>query len=277
MASKIPPVRAGRSQFHDAELNELTRSLLEQAATASGTERARLIDDVVLLNLRLAESIAKRYSGRGLERDDLIQVANVGLVNAAQRFDPGMGKDFYSFAVPTISGEIKRYFRDHGWTVRPPRRVQELHAAISAASDDVAQTLGTAPTPADLADHLNLDIADVLETSASHGCFVASSIDYRGGDGDETSLADTLGDDDTGYSRAEAVAALAPLCRRLAPRDKRILYLRYFHGWTQQEIAEELGVTQMQVSRLLARILDHLRRQLGEPEPGGDSLHSVAV
>ena len=281
MASKIHPIRADRSQFRDAERNEVTRSLLEEAATVSGTERERLIDEVVLLNLRLAESIAKRYSGRGIERDDLIQVANVGLVNAAQRFDPTMGKDFYSFAVPTITGEVKRYFRDHGWAVRPPRRVQELHAAISAATDDIAQTLGTAPTPADLADHLDVDIADILEATASHGCFTASSIDYRGGDGDETPLADALGDDDTGYDRAEAIVALAPLCRRLATRDKRILYLRYFHGWTQQEIAEELGVTQMQVSRLLARILDQLRDRLGdrlgEPEPDDDSVHSVAV
>lgn len=149
--AEILPIRADHSRSNDAERNELTRSLLEEAAETTGTERQRLIDEVVLLNLRLAESIAKRYSGRGIERDDLVQVANVGLVNAAQRFDPGMGKDFYSYAVPTITGEVKRYFRDHGWTVRPPRRVQELHAALTSASADVAQTLGTTPTPGDLA------------------------------------------------------------------------------------------------------------------------------
>jgi len=251
----------------DTDHNTRTYQLLEAASRADGVARRRLIDEVVLLNLRLAESIARRYVGRGIERDDLVQVANLGLVNAAQRFDPGMGKDFVSYAVPTITGELKRYFRDHGWAVRPPRRMQELHAAISTASAEIAQTLGTTPSVVDLAKYLDVDPEDVLEASASRECFTAASIDYRGASGEQTPLADALGDDENGFDRVEAVVALAPVCRTLLPRDQRILYLRFFCGWTQQEIAADLGVTQMQVSRLLARILTHLRTQLGIPEP----------
>ncbi|PZF83042.1 SigB/SigF/SigG family RNA polymerase sigma factor [Jiangella anatolica] len=226
-------------------------------------DRQRHIDDVVQRHLRLAEAIARRYDGRGIERDDLMQVASLGLVNAARRFDPERGKDFVSFAVPTITGEVKRYFRDHGWTVRPPRRVQELHARVTAATAELSQANGAAPTPAELAEYLGTEVADVLEASASHECFTVASIDYRGSGGDETPLAEALGEDDGGFDRAEAVVALAPACRELGERDRRILYLRFFKGWTQQEIAKELGVTQMQVSRLLTRILGQLRRRVG--------------
>lgn len=254
-------------QHQNADRHELTTDLLRRAAKATGAERQRLIDEVVLLHLRLAESIARRYYGRGIERDDLVQVASLGLVNAAKRFDPDMGKDFISFAVPTITGEVKRYFRDHGWTVRPPRRIQELHAQITAATAEISQTKGAAPSPSDLAEHLGVGVDDVLEASASHECFTVASIDYRGTGGDETPLAETLGEDEDGFDRAEAVVALAPACRELKPRDRQILYLRFFKGWTQQEIAKELGVTQMQVSRLLARILGQLRTKVGVPAP----------
>ncbi len=250
-------------QHQNTERHELTHDLLRRAARSTGTQRQRLIDEVVLIHLRLAESIARRYYGRGIERDDLLQVANLGLVNAAQRFDPDRGKDFVSFAVPTITGEVKRYFRDHGWTVRPPRRVQELHARVTAAAAEISQAKGAAPTPADLAEHLGVEVDDVLEASASHECFTVASIDYRGSGGEETPLAETLGEDDDGFGRAEAVVALAPACRELKARDRQILYLRFFKGWTQQEIAKELGVTQMQVSRLLARILGRLRTRVG--------------
>ncbi len=248
------------------ERERLARDLLERAADAQGHERRRLIDEVVLLHLGLAESIARRYYRRGVERDDLLQVANLGLVNAAQRFDPGLGKDFVSFAVPTISGEVKRYFRDHGWAVRPPRRVQDLAAAVTAATAEVSQAKGTAPSPAEVAEHLGVSIDEVREADASHECFATASFDYRGDGGEETPLAETLGEEDDGYDRAEAVAALAPACHELKPRDRHILYLRFFKGWTQEEIGTELGVTQMQVSRLLARILGQLRARIG-PAP----------
>ncbi|WP_203454401.1 SigB/SigF/SigG family RNA polymerase sigma factor [Jiangella aurantiaca] len=247
-----------------------TRDLYRRAADARGAERRRLIDEVVVLHLGLAEAIARRYYRRGLDSDDVLQVANLGLVNAATRFDPARGKDFVSFAVPTISGEIKRHFRDHGWAVRPPRRVQELQAEVSVATAELAQEQGATPTPADVADRLGVEIDDVREAGASHECFSPASIDYRGADGEETSLADTLGEEDSGFERAEAVVALERACRDLDRRDRRILYLRFFRGRTQEEIGDELGVTQMQVSRLLARIMRQLRAKLGtlQPAPG---------
>ncbi len=266
MSAQLLSRTADRTDAH-ADRNEHTMDLLAAAAHASSeTKRQGLIDEAVVVNLGLAESIARRYSGRGIDRDDLTQVAYLGLVNAARRFDPDMGKSFASFAVPTITGEVKRYFRDHGWTVRPPRRVQELHATLATATTEVAQRLGTTPTSSDLAEHLDIDIDDVLEASASHECFTVASIDYRGTDGDDTPLADALGTGDGGYDRAEAIVALTPACNHLRERDRRILYLRFFRGWTQQEIATELGVTQMQVSRLLTRIISELRQHLGQPE-----------
>ncbi|WP_198664107.1 sigma-70 family RNA polymerase sigma factor [Jiangella endophytica] len=213
----------------------------------------------------MAEIIARRYARRGVELEDLVQVANLGLVGATQRFDPSLGKDFISFAVPTIRGEVRRYFRDHGWAVRPPRRVQELAAAVSTATDEITQANGVVPSPADLARHLGVEVADVREARASHECFTTTSLDYRGADGEETALAESLGEDDGGFARAEAVAWLSPACRALEPGDRRIVYLRFFRGLTQQEIGAELGVTQMQVSRLLSRILGRLRAQLAAP------------
>ncbi|WP_205741039.1 SigB/SigF/SigG family RNA polymerase sigma factor [Haloactinopolyspora alba] len=252
-----------RRETSHADRNELTNDLLATAAEVEEHERQRLVDEAVLLNLSLAESIARRYSGRGVDRDDLVQVAYLGLVNAAHRYDPGRGRDFASFAVPTITGEVKRYFRDHGWTVRPPRRVQELHAALAAASAEIAQRQGSSPSAADVAEHLDVDVSEVAEASASHECFTVASIDYRGTEGDDTPLAEAIGGEDSGFDRAEAIVALAGACRELRPRDRHILYLRFFRGLTQQEIAAELGVTQMQVSRLLARILSQMRRSLG--------------
>ncbi|WP_276320033.1 sigma-70 family RNA polymerase sigma factor, partial [Haloactinopolyspora alba] len=211
----------------------------------------------------MAESVASRYRGRGVDRDDLVQVAYLGLINAAWRFDPDRGKDFASFACPTMSGEIKRHFRDHAWTVRPPRRVQEMHSRLSTAITDVAQRRGAWPSTQDLAEHLGVEAADVAEASASHECFTVSSLDYRRDDEDDAPLGDAVGGDDAGYDRAEALVALGPACCQLGTRDRRIVYLRFFRGWTQQEIADELGVSQMQISRLLSRILRQLRQSIG--------------
>lgn len=250
-------------RHHDRnERERLAKDLLERAARAHGDERRRLLDEVVLLHLEVAESIARRYDRRGIDHDDLRQVASLGLVNAVRRFDPHRGEDFLAFAAPTISGEVKRYFRDHGWAVRPPRRVQELAAAVTVAISEVSQAKGSTPSPAELAEHLGVGVEDVREAEGSHEYFTTASIDDRGASGGETSLAETLGVDEGGYDRADTLTALAPACRELKPRDRRILYLRFFQGRTQQEIGEELGVTQMQVSRLLARILGQLRARI---------------
>ncbi|TDD68888.1 SigB/SigF/SigG family RNA polymerase sigma factor [Jiangella aurantiaca] len=249
--------------IHDGRTNELLRA----AARATGVEKRRLLDEVVVENLRLAEAVSRRYGGRGVEAEELQQVAYLGLVAAVHRFDPDRGNDFVGFALPTILGEIKRYFRDHGWAVRPPRRVQELRSSMAAASDELCQSLGRIPSDADLADHLGAELEEIREAEQSGSCYTAISIDRAAApdaDGDGSVLADALGGPDTGYDHAEAMVALSSACGALSARDRRILYLRFFCGWTQLEIGAELGITQMQVSRLLARILRRLRKSIGE-------------
>jgi len=244
-----------------------TRRLIAAARAADGVERQRLQEEAVLLNLGVAESIARRFRNRGESLDDLMQVAYVGLTKAVQGFDPDKTDEFLKYAVPTISGEVKRYFRDSAWMVRPPRRIQELQAAISSAGAELNQELGRSPRPSELAERLNVSVEEISEALASDGCFSPSSLDERGPGDDGFALGEMLGEDDHDLSRAEVVALLRPVCRRLKPRDQHILFLRFFRGWTQAQIAEELGVTQMQVSRLLSRILTSLREELSDAAP----------
>jgi RNA polymerase sigma-B factor len=242
---------------------DLTHRLLLEASKAAKARRKRLHEEVVLLNLDVAESIVLRYRNRGVPHEDLVQVACLGLVKAARGFDPAKSDNFLGYAVPTISGEVKRFFRDHAWAVRPPRRIQELQADISMTSAQLAQDSGHLPGPGELADVLGVDVADINEALAADGCFAPTSLDSPTRQEDGLSLSSTLGENDPGFDRAEAVVALRPLCRKLSPRDQRIIYLRFFREWTQAKIAAELGVTQMQVSRLLNRILGQLREQMG--------------
>jgi RNA polymerase sigma-70 factor (sigma-B/F/G subfamily) len=243
-----------------------THELLCEAAGADPATVARLHDEVVLLNIEVAESIVMRYRNRGVPVEDLVQVACLGLVKAARGFDPDKSDNFLSYAVPTILGEVKRFFRDNAWVVRPPRRIQELQAEISAISARLMHETGRPASPQLIASELRTDISDVLEALAADGCFAPSSLDRTTGTADDegSSLADVLGDDDPGFAHAEAVVALRPICRQLSERDRRIVYLRFFHEWTQARIAQEFGVTQMQVSRLLSRILREMRAQLSD-------------
>lgn len=244
-----------------------TRELLLLAAAAPDErERRRLHDEVVLLNVEIAESIVMRYRNRGVPSEDLVQVACLGLVKAARGFDPDKSDNFLSYAVPTILGEVKRFFRDNAWVVRPPRRIQELQAEISATSAALAHAEGRAPSVSDIASHLEVSPKDVHEALAADGCFTPSSLDRPKVEGETASLNDVLGREEAGYEQAETVVALTPLCRNLCERDRRIIYLRFFHEWTQARIAAEFGVTQMQVSRLLTRILKQLRSELGEAD-----------
>ena len=251
---------------HDgkADRTQRTHELLCEASNADPDTVERLYEEVVLLNIEVAESIVMRYRNRGVPVEDLVQVACLGLVKAARGFDPDKSDNFLSYAVPTILGEVKRFFRDNAWVVRPPRRIQELQAEISATSALLMQETGHAPTPRAIAAALETDVSEVVEALAADGCFSPSSLDRSSSasDDDGNSLADVLGDDDPGFSHAEAVVALRPLCRQLCERDRRIVYLRFFHEWTQARIAQEFGVTQMQVSRLLSRILRDMRAQL---------------
>ncbi len=246
-----------------ARRNLRTHQLLQAASGAEPAERQRLLGEAVLLNQEVAHSIARRYRARGIPEEDLRQVASLALVKAVQRFDPSAGHDFLSFAVPTMQGEVKRYFRDHGWMVRPTRRLQELQARIYAAESNLAQSLGRSPRPSEIARELDEDVEDVREALATDGCFTPTSLDRQAGpEHDACELGELIGADDPGAEAVEARAMLSSAVRRLGERDRRILMLRFFRGWTQQEIGRDLGVTQMQVSRLLSRILSQLRTEL---------------
>jgi RNA polymerase sigma-B factor len=244
-----------------------TRSIVAQlaASSTSSAQRTRLRNELAAVNLPVATAVAARFRGRGIEEEDLQQVAALALVRAATRYDPATGP-FLSYAVPTMTGEVRRHFRDHGWMVRPPRRIQELQARVNRASAQLNATLGRAPRPSELAQHLDAALDDVVEALGCHGCFNPASLDAPVGTGDTSdagSLGDLLGDHDTsGIDAAEARTMLAPLVRALPERDRLILQRRFFDGLTQREIGEELGVTQMQVSRLLNRILTQIRHGL---------------
>jgi RNA polymerase sigma-B factor len=244
-------------------------ALAEAAATDSPERRRELLDHVVQINMEVARSVASRFLNRGVEEDDLLQVAYVALTRAARGFDPGRHDDFLSYAVPCIRGELKKHFRDRGWTVRPPRRIQETQARVSAAEAELVQRLGRSPKPSEYAEFLDLPIGDVIEALSADGCFTPSSLDRPITESDGsgfTTIGDLLGEEDAARMAAEARATLAPVVRRLKERDRRILYLRFFEERTQQEIADEIGVTQMQVSRLLSRILRDMRNDLDRPE-----------
>jgi len=186
----------------------------------------------------------------------------MALTRAARNYDVSHGRDFLSYAVPTIRGELKKYFRDSGWTVRPPRRVQELQARIMAVRGELTQERGRSPRPGELAERLGVDLDHVIEALATDGCFSPASLDRQVGDATSPTLGETLDDEADDLTAADARLTLAPLIQRLCERDRKILDLRFFHDATQQEIADEIGVTQMHVSRLLTRILSDLHDSL---------------
>jgi RNA polymerase sigma-B factor len=221
-------------------------------------------DKIVERCLPLADHIARRFDGRGEPREDLIQVARVGLVNAVARFNVDAGSDFVSFAVPTIMGEVRRYFRDNSWSVKVPRRLKELHLRLGAATAELSQRLGRAPTASELAEELEMDRVEVVEGLVAGSSYNTLSIDSGGSTGDDEvrSIADTLGDIDYGMERIENREALRPLLNALPERERTVLVLRFFESMTQTQIAERVGISQMHVSRLLAKSLAQLRDQL---------------
>lgn len=226
----------------------------------------RLVDDLVETNIGVARSIARRYRNRGIDLDDLEQVALLGLTKAAQRFDASAGHDFLSYAVPTVRGELRRHFRDAGWMIRPPRRVQELQARISRAQQELEGSLCRSPRPSEIALHLDEDLDAVIEALSADGCFTPTSLDLTVAEG-SSSLGDLLGAEDRALESTEARIILAPVVRELSDRDRRIVHLRFYEERTQQEIAEAVGLTQAQVSRVLTRILDSMRAGLVEARP----------
>jgi RNA polymerase sigma-B factor len=251
---------------------ELTQQMLSRLAESTDdVERARLCDEIVLLNMHVAQSIARRYRQRGAEFDDLVQVAHLGLVKAVDRYDPDSGSHFLAFAVPTITGEVKRYFRDYCWAIRPTRRIQEVQHAIAGCEPELTQTLGRSPTVSELADELGVDDDHITEALASDGFFNLVSLDMPAGwDESSRSLADEVGQDDWLLEWVENHEVLAPVLDKLTDREKRLLWLRFEKGWKQTQIANELGISQMQVSRLLSALLQRLREDLTAAEAPED-------
>jgi RNA polymerase sigma-B factor len=241
-----------------------TGELFDELSAVSDPEaQAQLRDQLVMLNVGVARTVARRYHHRGMEADDVDQTAVTALVRAVQGFDPGRGHDFLTYAIPTISGEIKRYFRDHGWTVRVPRRIQETQSEIYRADPDAdGRDRCSNARLDDLAALVGRPRRDVSEALGANGCFSPMSLDLVLGPDDRTTLGESIADDDDWVSVVEARSVAQLLVRRLDARDQRVVSLRYVHEWTQTAIAGELGVTQMQVSRILARIHHYLRAEL---------------
>lgn len=244
-----------------ADVRDMFRELggLSEDSPAYERQRERIVERC----LPLADHIARRFDGRGEPREDLTQVARVGLVNAVNRFDVEAGSDFVSFAVPTIMGEVRRHFRDNSWSVKVPRRLKELHLRLGAATAELSQRLGRAPTASELAEELDMDREEVIEGLVAGSSYNTLSIDSGGGGDEEApAIVDTLGDLDTGLDQIDNRETLRPLLAQLPERERTVLVLRFFESMTQTQIAERVGVSQMHVSRLLAKSLARLRDQL---------------
>jgi RNA polymerase sigma-B factor len=239
--------------------NELIAAMA--ALPAGHPSRPGVRDQVVKAWLPLARRLSSRYANRGEPRDDLCQVAVLGLIQAVDRFDAAHGVDFAGFAIPTIVGELKRHFRDKTWSVRVPRRLQELRLAITGANSTLGHTLGRSPTVADIAGHLGISEEEVIEGLEGARAYNSTSLSMPISEGG-TELGDTLGGEDAGYDLAELRIALGPALTGLDEREQKIVSLRFYGNLTQQQIAEQIGVSQMHVSRLLARALTKLRQQL---------------
>jgi RNA polymerase sigma-B factor len=224
----------------------------------SGDEAAREV--LIQRFLPLARQLARRYERPDEPIDDLVQVASMGLVKAVERFDPSRGVAFSSFAVPTILGELKRYFRDVGWAVHVPRSMQERALEVNKAVTELSRTLGRSPTPAELADATDFTHEEVLEALEAATAYDSVPLEApRSDDGEETGAVARLGAEDPGYELAEYSATLAPELRALPERDRLVLHLRFVEDLTQSEIAEQIGVSQMHVSRLIRAALTKLR------------------
>ena len=252
---------------HDA--TELLRTL--SVLPADHPSRPSMREQAIEAWLPLAQHLAHRFSGRGEPVDDLIQTATVGLIKAVDKYDPQRGVEFAAYAVPTIVGEIKRHFRDRTWDVRVPRRLQELRLVISEAAGTLAQDLGRSPTVADLATRLSISEEEVIEGLEGARAYHAVSLQSPAPTGDRgTELGDLLGEEDGELELAELRVALAPAMATLDEREQRILLMRFYGNMTQSQIAERVGISQMHVSRLLARALAALRGELGGGEARED-------
>ena len=253
----------------DAERGRRTQELLIEAAATDGDERTGLLQQVVLLNRSIADALARRYADRGADPDDLNQIAYLALVMAANRFDPHRGFDFLAFAVPTIRGEIQRHFRDSAWAIRPTRQLQELHTELISLQPAMTQELGRVPTTAELAERLEVAPDKLNEVRAvdNAGFYSPLSLDAAVQETGERRtakrrLTDYIGAEDSGMDRVEARSMVVPAIAGLDERQRLVLRLRFYDELSQKRIGERIGVSQMQVSRILQSIFADLRKSL---------------
>jgi RNA polymerase sigma-B factor len=246
------------------DVTDMFRELrsLEEGSAAFRRQREAIAERC----LPLAEHIARRYRGRGEPHDDLVQVARVGLVSAINRYDVDNGADFLSFAVPTMMGEVRRHFRDHGWAVKVPRGIKELMPQLNRARAELSQRLNRAPNASEVAEHLGIERQAVVEATIASGNYSTMSTDMTfGSDDDHLALSDTFGSVDANLDKVLDVESVRPLLAALPERERTVLRLRFFDNMTQTQIAERVGCSQMHVSRLLTKALERLRNQVNEP------------
>lgn len=255
------PARTRPSRVQDdyADVPDLFRLL--HAMAAESHEFACQRETIVKRCLPLADHIAFRYHRKGENLDDLVQIARVGLMHAVNRYNPDAGTSFLSYAVPTMLGEIRRHFRDNGWAMHVPRRLKDLHVQITRVTPRLTQSLGRAPTASDLAEELGADRQEVVECLVAGDAYSVRSIDspIAGADDSTRSLADTIGEVDSEMEHITDRESLRPLLAALPERERTVISMRFFAGMTQTQIAERIGVSQMQVSRILAKTLQQLR------------------
>jgi RNA polymerase sigma-B factor len=239
--------------------------LREQFVAFAHEHDASLRDALVAAHLGLAEYLARRFANRGEPLDDLVQVASLGLIKAVDRFDPERGVEFSTYATHTIVGELKRHFRDKGWAIRAPRRMQELYLQLGKVVGTLSQELGHSPTIAELAAEVEVSEEEVLEALEAGQAYRSASLDAPVGNEEGETLGAHLGEEDVSLADVESRATLSPLLAQLPPRERLILHLRFFEGLTQSEIATRLNISQMHVSRLLARSVSELRSAAEAP------------
>ncbi|WP_028476941.1 RNA polymerase sigma factor SigF [Nocardia sp. CNY236] len=235
-----------------------------EALATDDPRRAAMRLELIERCLPLAEHIARKFSGRGENYEDLLQVARLGLVQAVDRFDVSRGSSFLSFAVPTIMGEVRRHFRDNTWAVRVPRRTKEIQLSIGAAVETLSQRLGRMPRAREIAVQLDVDVVEVMQALIAGNAYQSASIDTVAGDDTDNGtlpLLDSLGAEEPSYHLVEDFMAVRPLIGALPDRERQVLIMRFFESLTQNQIAERLGVSQMHVSRILSRTLHALREQ----------------
>jgi RNA polymerase sigma-B factor len=245
----------------------LTELLIEfSSMPADDPRRSQLRDRLVTGYLPVAQHIARRFAYRGEPLDDLEQVATVGLIHAVNRFEADRGTDFLSYAVPTITGEVRRHFRDQAWSMRVPRRLKDMHVSIGAAVSELSQRLGRAPRPSEIAQRLGIPTEEVLEGLEASSAYRSASLDeaLAGDDENASTAIEILGEVDAALDQVEYRESIRPLLAKLPDRERTIVMLRFFGNMTQTQIAQRVGISQMHVSRLLSQTLAQLRSGLSD-------------